>query len=102
MKVADLKAALKARGLTTSGNKAELVERLQLAVMAATEEDKEAEALLAEDDEEVPLKPAKKKGTIKRDNLTPVAVAEATTVAAAAPEGATGKYEIKTFFALAR
>ncbi len=33
MKVADLKRELKARGLTTSGNKNELIERLQLAEM---------------------------------------------------------------------
>jgi hypothetical protein len=72
MKVADLKAALKARGLTISGNKAELTERLQLALMNTTDEDKEAEALLAEDDEEVPLKAPKKKVAIKRDNPAPM------------------------------
>lgn len=33
MKVTELKRELKARGLTTSGNKNELIERLQLATM---------------------------------------------------------------------
>lgn len=39
MKVADLKRELKARGLTTSGNKNELIERLQLAEMENNQEE---------------------------------------------------------------
>ena len=77
MKVAELKAALKAKGLTTSGNKQELVERLQLATMThegdATDGDllEDANALLgADDDEPLAAAPAKveqaKKITIDR------------------------------------
>ncbi len=60
MKVAELKAALKARGLTTTGNKQELIERLQLASMSnegdANDTDllEDANELLGGDDDEVP------------------------------------------------
>nr|XP_033338938.1 SAP domain-containing ribonucleoprotein isoform X2 [Megalopta genalis] len=58
MKVADLKIELKQRGLTTSGNKTELVERLQLAIHdSALSLDETAEEILDEDavlgDEEI-------------------------------------------------
>ena len=53
MKVADLKRELKSRGLTTTGNKNELLERLQLAVMGGNESDLLADAndLLGDDDD---------------------------------------------------
>ncbi|XP_078050121.1 SAP domain-containing ribonucleoprotein isoform X1 [Augochlora pura] len=59
MKVADLKIELKQRGLATSGNKTELVERLQLAIHgdSALSLDETAEEILDEDavlgDEEI-------------------------------------------------
>ncbi|XP_015603243.1 SAP domain-containing ribonucleoprotein isoform X1 [Cephus cinctus] len=59
MKVADLKAELKRRGLSTTGNKTELVERLQLAIHgdSTLSLDETAEEILDEDavlgDEEI-------------------------------------------------
>ena len=79
MTVTDLKKALKARGLTTTGVKQDLIERLQLA-MATDEADPnndtdlldDANELLGDDDDEIvvpaPTTPAAKKVAIKRDN----------------------------------
>jgi len=52
MKVADLRAELKQRGLTTTGNKIELVERLQLAIHgdSALSLDETTEEILDEDE----------------------------------------------------
>lgn len=87
MKVADLKKELKSRGLAVTGNKTELVERLQLAVMPSegTEDDdsallEEADNILGEEDEGATPKadavpaaaaPEKKKVAIKRDSALP-------------------------------
>merc|ERR1712223_753992 len=79
MTVTDLKKALKVRGLTTTGVKQDLIERLHLA-LATDEADpnndtdllEDANELLGEDDDETPLvKPqttAAKKVSIIRDN----------------------------------
>ena len=76
MTVPLLKKALKAKGLTTTGVKQDLIDRLQLAV--STEEADpnndtdlldDANDLLGDDDDDAPLaKPAAKKVSIKRDN----------------------------------
>ena len=84
MTVTDLKKALKARGLTMTGVKQELIERLQLA-MATDEADPnndtdlldDANELLGDDDDEIvvpaPTTPAAaKKVAIKRDNTKAV------------------------------
>ena len=102
MKVADLKKELKARGLAVTGNKTELVERLQLAVMpteASTEEDdsallEEADNILGEEDEEekpaaatpAAAAPEKKKVAINRDSALPAMTAAAETEAASKAE----------------
>ena len=79
MTVPALKKALKAKGLTVSGKKEDLIERLHLA-LATDEADpnndtdllEDANELLGEDDDETPLvKPqttAAKKVSIIRDN----------------------------------
>ena len=77
MTVPMLKKALKAKGLTTTGVKQDLIDRLQLAV--STEEadpnndtdllDDANDLLGDDDDDDAPLaKPAAKKVSIKRDN----------------------------------
>lgn len=84
MTVTDLKKALKVRGLTTTGVKQDLIERLQLA-MATDEADPnndtdlldDANELLGDDDDEIvvpaPTTPAAaKKVAIKRDNTKAV------------------------------
>ena len=81
MKVADLKKELKSRGLAVTGNKTELVERLQLAVMPSetTEEDdsallEEADNILGEEEAAAPAvapAPEKKKVAINRDSALP-------------------------------
>lgn len=54
MKVTDLKKELKSRGLTTTGNKTELIERLQLAMMSSSEATEESpEEDLLKDEEEL-------------------------------------------------
>ena len=45
MKVAELKKELKSRGLSTTGNKNELIERLQLAVMPENTEEEDSDLL---------------------------------------------------------
>ena len=85
MTVAALKKALKSKGLSTTGVKQDLIDRLQLA-MATDEADPnndadlldDADELLGDDDDETPLTtsteaekpetPAVKKVSIKRDN----------------------------------
>ena len=84
MKVADLKKELKSRGLATSGNKSELIDRLQLAL--AKPDDLNEEELLAEEPEAVALIPPKKV-PIKRDVAMPVAEATAAATAAASHVG---------------
>ena len=80
----DLKRELKNRGLTTSGKKEELLERLQLALMGESSAD-----LLADEDtetaanaeakepqaqnEDAEMAASKKKVAIKRDNPAPAA-----------------------------
>merc|ERR1739848_391674 len=56
MTVAELKEALKSKGLTTTGKKSDLVERLQLA-MEPQDDDllEDANVLLGEDDDDIPL-----------------------------------------------
>lgn len=85
MAVAELKEALKAKGLTTTGKKSDLVERLQLA-MEPQDDDllEDANVLLGEDDDDIPLaikkpvtktvekpKPAKITSPIKLDESKP-------------------------------
>lgn len=83
MKVADLRAELKQRGLPTTGNKNELVERLQLAIHgdAALSLDETTEEILDEDEvlgdeeiEELSSKPDSQETPEKRklsiDNIT--------------------------------
>ncbi|KYM81309.1 SAP domain-containing ribonucleoprotein [Atta colombica] len=83
MKVADLRAELKQRGLSTAGNKNELVERLQLAIHgdAALSLDETTEEILDEDEvlgdeeiEELSSKPDSQETPEKRklsiDNIT--------------------------------
>ena len=64
-----MKRELKSRGLTTTGNKTELIERLQLAVM------EEAEDILAETTDHAEKKETseepKKRVAIKRDVALP-------------------------------
>jgi len=91
MKVADLKKELKSRGLSTSGNKSELIDRLQLAL--AKHDDLNEEELLAEEPVSVTLTPPKKV-PIKRDIPMPepeiaekTAVIAAVTTVAVAPVG---------------
>ena len=76
MTVPLLKKALKAKGLTMTGVKQDLINRLQLA-MSTEEADPnndtdlldDANDLLGDDDDDAPLaKPAAKKVSIKRDN----------------------------------
>jgi len=69
MKVADLKKELKSRGLSTTGIKSELIDRLQLAL--AKPDDLNEEELLADEPEAVALIPPKKV-PIKRDVAMPV------------------------------
>jgi SAP domain-containing ribonucleoprotein len=76
MKVADLRRELKTRGLATTGNKTELLERLQLATSSASEINEEE--LLAEEEEKeaaAPITPPKKV-SIKRDVPMPTAATE--------------------------
>ena len=79
MKVADLKKELKSRGLTTSGNKTELVERLQLSLMPSNESPEED---LLKDEEELLKDPE-------------AAAAAATPAAAATSPAAKKKVAIK-------
>ena len=77
MTVPELKKALKAKGLAVSGNKQDLIERLQLA-MGTEDNDPnndtdlldDANELLGDDDDEVvvPAPTPAKKVVIKRDN----------------------------------
>ena len=93
MTVAELKDALKAKGLTTTGKKSDLVERLQLALEPQDDDLLEdANVLLGEDDDEIPLaatikkpveksvvekpKPAKITSPIKFDESKPKGGAE--------------------------
>lgn len=95
MTVAELKDALKAKGLTTTGKKSDLVERLQLALEPQDDDLLEdANVLLGEDDDEIPLaatikkpveksvvekpKPAKITSPIKFDESKPKGGAEET------------------------
>ena len=84
MTVPELKKALKAKGLAVSGNKQDLIERLQLA-MGTEDNDPnndtdlldDANELLGDDDDEIvvpaPTTPAAaKKVAIKRDNTKAV------------------------------
>merc|ERR1711936_796657 len=85
MTVVELKEALKAKGLTTSGKKQDLIDRLQLA-MEPQDDDllEDANVLLGEDDDDIPLaikkpvtktvekpKPAKITSPIKLDESKP-------------------------------
>jgi len=66
MTVVELKEALKAKGLTTSGKKQDLIDRLQLA-MEPQDDDllEDANVLLGEDDDEIPLAATIKKPAVK-------------------------------------
>jgi len=77
MTVTDLKKALKAKGLSSTGNKQDLIERLQLAMGEGDNDPNndtdlldDANELLGEDDDEVvvPAPTPAKKVVIKRDN----------------------------------
>ena len=93
MKVAELKKELKSRGLSVTGNKNELIERLQLSLMPTGDEDDsallaEANDLLADDNEAKPEE--KKKVSINRDSALPVA----TPVQEKAPEASEPAQEV--------
>ena len=85
MSVVELKKALKAKGLTTTGKKQDLIDRLQLSMATEEEADsnidndllEDADVLLGDDNDEVepaepvkeaPKEPEPKKVAIKRDN----------------------------------
>jgi len=100
MTVPELKKALKAKGLSSTGVKGDLIERLQLAM--GTEDDPnndtdlldDANELLGEDDDEVVVPaPTIKKVVIKRDN--PPAAATPAKIEAPAPESPKEKVEEK-------